>query len=551
MDGIAEGCKKSTLEIVRENTANVYRWTNGLRHLSMLHLNGRTETDVEARVARVYEKSLQRGDFYFLSGAIRFDEDSGRWLAHQDYMNDSADSAPTVQMNVIDKIKVYRSSITVNNISHQAGMCGLEGVRDKQKQSNSDLFLHEISKCSRPNGTKAGYKRVDGTKVTSLHNWARESNISTTNANMPKGILDHIVRVRTDIAHQSALNPVHARLHACLHLDGENNNSITNDSFISSVINSKSMKHKTLSTTNTTGAFKLTHKDNFRTHKTVELYPDEIEDTSRDDRVMDMFTRTYGMTTHPAIVANSEQTSDTKSISYAMLDPNESEIHEEAALVAKSLKPLTGTEIQIHDRCFNCSAVPGWCMLPILQRKGAQMFCDSNGDRLQMSLAVNNGKATLERITHSLQWFHMNQFVELLCWKLGTHDMDYRSEQNVFHTKCLPILRRIVGTRENYAQCGTFCTQPIRGSRLFSEPVYKLVSSKFHVEQTDKLFARATKRKNTGLVGEGENNKVGIKVKKLYPGQPARNESVTALYEHSSRMYVDRFDLTPPRANQM
>ena len=564
----------AVVDIVKERTRDMYSWTNGLRHMSMVHLNGRMEPDVSAKVARVYDKRARVGDYYFLSGAIRLNERTGEWIRHEGGQdNDGINSPSTAYVNVIDKIKVYRSSMTVRNTSRQCGMCGMEGVRDKHKQTNSDLFLHEVSKSARPTGTKASYKRVDTSRATNLHNWSQEYNVSTINANMPKGFYDHVVRVRTDIAHQSSLNPVHTRLHPCLHRDGENNNSITNDSFISAVINSKTMKTKTLASTNTGGAFKLTHKDNFRTHKTVELYPsDELgTDLSRSYHKIkitpNIYDRLIPHDSYEVDDGHDDSDDDDNTPGDDLMEGGDKRAKQhcrQARLWSRALKPLTGTEIQIHERCFNCSAVPGWTMLPILCRKGAQMFSASNGNNVQISLAVNNCKAVLERICHSLVWRHLNQFAELLCWELGTQDLDYEAEHRTFHARCLPILQRIVGTRENYAQSDIFCHQSVRGTRLFTEPSYRLVSRKFKMSETATLFARSKKRSRSSSSGtsvsesgdaHGEGDppcsKYQRKANCTLSAQPSRNDSITALYEHSSAMYRSRFDLSVPRLDQL
>lgn len=503
----------------------------GLDHVSPIHMNSMA-MDVQNKTARVYHRRVKQGDFYFLSGAIQ-KPTNGQWTVIRDLdeMNDSIYGPPTARMNLLDKIKVLPSSNLSQNVDRQLALSGLEGVQDKMSKKDAEIFLQEVSRYN--NATVARYKRKVSSRPWHVHCYPWNHGTHTANVNMARGQHDNIVRKRVEASHMTALNFMHSTVVPLVWYDKQNNNSITCDAFISAVTNGITMKSR-VTTTNEKGRFRLLHKTKFRTHKTVELH-DESEDPAQN------LTQNY----------QKRQTSSTNSG-----DAGEESIDE--TLYKRCLIPLKAREIQVHDRCFNASAVNSNLMIPVICRLGSNMFHKSNGKNVQISLALNNSKANAEKVFHSLVWSSANMFCDLLCWRLGAPDMTNEEEQYLFHKHCKPIIDMLVGTRDNYAQSESFCIHPPRGSRLFTEPILRLVSHKFHNKETNALFARSIprnvlspSRKRKCEENSDENHQRKKHKTRSFAMPPARNESLVKLFEMGYLAYRQRFKLIPPRLDQL
>jgi hypothetical protein len=225
-------------------------------------------------------------------------------------------------------------------------------------------------------------------------------------------------------------------------LETGNNNSLTTDSVISAVTNSITFK---ADATESKDGFVLDPMAAFGTHKTiVDLRDDDCG-------------------------ASDEQMSAADEV----------------------LAPLSGKEIQVHESCYNPSGVVGERLLPDICRKGIELLEDK---RVNVSIAVNNSKGYLERISHALVSNSFNSLCDLFCWEHGTRYMNMNEELDFFHGRCLPMLELLVVTRDNYAQMANFCQYPPRGCPFVCAPEMKLISHKFKNKRTDALFRRSEPR---------------------------------------------------------
>eukprot|EP00058_Branchiostoma_floridae_P005688 XP_002591176.1 hypothetical protein BRAFLDRAFT_105378 [Branchiostoma floridae] len=433
-----------------------------MEHRSPMHMNT-VEPDVSAKVAQVYTRHSKRGDFYFHSAAVRYDTTTRDWYMVRGIVEDTEKSVPTAHMNITDKIKVMKSSFTTMNVVRQHTLTGMEGVEDRNRKTYTEIFPQEVSKSTYPVSTKAGYKRVDTARIGHAYGLLQgDANINTLNVNMPRGFLEHVLNKQLTATHHALLNPGHARMEPLVWRDSEFNNSLTSDSFISAVVNDITFK-KRATIENGKGRFQLVNKARFRTHKVVELPYEEKTETD--------------------IIRSYHKDAATKGMQ------EDCEILWRAALC-----PLECFELQVYSRCFNGSAVPGYPMVPIMCRKGGQMLHESNDKNVQISLALNNAKATTERLFHSLVWREVNAFIDLLCWTLKTHEKTKEEEQRLFHQKILPIVSRLVGSRATYSQATNFSLPNVSWSRVLGDPINKLVSQKYKRIETINMFKRVEPR---------------------------------------------------------
>jgi hypothetical protein len=123
----------------------------------------------------------------------------------------------------------------------------------------------------------------------------------------------------------------------------------------------------------------------------------------------------------------------------------------------QALAPLSGKEIQVHESCYNSSGVAGERLLLDICRKGIELLED---ERVKVSIAVNNSKAYLERISHALVSNSFNSLCDLFFWEHGTRYMNM--EEELFHKRCKPMLQLLMISRDNYAEIGNFCQYPPR-----------------------------------------------------------------------------------------
>jgi hypothetical protein len=480
----------------------------------------------EDRVARCYENCVRSGVFYFQSGRIGR---SGDWKRTQHNCEETEDRV-TASVNVVDKLKVLTTAYSTSNVSKQFMMINLEGVQELAPKRRpirgngvkvADIFLQAVCKVSKPAGTIASYKRGDITYQQNGHNlYLSNKTFNKRNINMPRGIHEYVVLNRVLCTHTICTNP-YSRMTFVFDMNKGNNNSLTTDSLINSV--SKGLSFK-LSVCGNKEGFVLATMASFGTHKTVAVYNNRMR---FDGFMAPISYRDKTPTMEIPVSEEEEGHSDDREIT-----------KEEA------LGPTRGNEIQVHEHCYNCSAVTGTEIMPIMCEKGAQLLEDKS---ISVSLAVNNFKAGFERASRSLMWESINSFVDLFCWQHNTRYMTKEQEMSFYIKRCVPLLKMLRVSRDNYAQAGSFCQQSQRTCPFFTTHEMKLVSHKFKNPRTKEYFSRVNIR-FPGLIKSREKTTTvrGRYRDAVLRPQCARNEGVVRRYEQSTQVFRDRFDLIKP-----
>lgn len=330
-------------------------------------MNDKTE-DV---VANLLEKCCERGNKYFVEDYIYYDETKDVW-----YTSKQPNKPNDIYAYIIcvDKIKVWTGPRSEHLMSAQNATNSLTGFekRDSMKRPSKDMFLHEVNKIDSLMGTIARYKRTDNTQ--SPHLFTKTNRSNRTNINMVRGIDEFVLLNCIINVHNIANNPFGGSS-TLITRDSENNNSLTLDSGMNAVINGITVKSNACKNQDKNG-FLLTQMASFGTHKSVINFDEFLPETNKSKMT-------------------------------------ESEL---------ALEPLSGVEIQVHEACFNCSAVKGSRIMPDMKKKGCQLFQDRKA--CITSLALNNAKGELMKISNSLIWNILNTILEILCWKKTTHKMD-------------------------------------------------------------------------------------------------------------------------------
>ena len=467
---------------------------NGRRFHSYIHLNSRVNA-AEA-TAITWHKANAKGFFYFHSGQL-IREEGGQWHFER---NACSEGKIVVQHNCVDKIKVIRVVQSSAGSGDRFNIYnGLHSVQNRQ--TGALVFQQEVCRFSDPPGMMAKYKKHEkGNERTA--NSALYNN-SRVNVNIPRGIHELTVLNKIYKAHAVANG---ARVASVANATVINNTSITADSVINSVRNGITFKTRaTQKNTHMGGDFKLSQKAAFGTHKM--LVP------------------------------------TTKTI------PGD-EAHE-------ALAPLFSSEIQVHEHCFNCSAVHGYEFIPQLAEKTIEILEAKN---IHTDLAVNNAKAYLERAASSLMWTTLNSACDLMAWRHGTYDMEPGEQVEFAENHLLPVLAQTNPCRDSYGQAGPFCQQPVKSPSL-RIPELKQISHKFGNPHTKTLFEKSQPR-FPHLAQENEvfNSKrpmtSGIqqaqkKRKYCLASEPARNEGIVRRHELGMAIFRRGWTMKKPQLKDL
>jgi len=87
-------------------------------------------------------------------------------------------------------------------------------------------------------------------------------------------------------------------------------------------------------------------------------------------------------------------------------------------------------EIQVHDRCFNCSAVSGIKLLPVVCNIGGKLLQDKEMALIDTTLVRTT--TLLECLANGLLPSHISTFCEILCWQMKTRDMSLLEQMRVY-----------------------------------------------------------------------------------------------------------------------
>lgn len=471
----------------------------GHTFLSHIHLNI-MDPHTELKIKQLNEQCKKEGMFYFLSDKIKM-MSNGEWVYDQTV---NSDIDVYAEITCVDKIKVMTAPRMSFNMSKFHSFFGLENTQDQTgRTSDADIFLHEVNKIGGPIGpiaTIARYKRNELGFKLHAHTIPK---YNRCNMNMPRGIHEYVLVNRALIAHYQANTSPHGQMVVSISKKAENNNSLTVDSFINAVINGTTFKANATCNSehgvNRIKSFKLVPLAAFGTHQTL-------------------------------------------------VECNRSK---------KDVKELS--EIQVHEHCFNCSAIPGSSIIREICKKGCSIMGDPN---IITSIALNNCKSFLSNGSRSLTWNTLNAFCNALCWKFETHKMTPLKEMEFYRKTCIPLLNKLTVSRDNYAQATHFCQQTPLPNLLYGIHDFKLISHKFRNKNTNELFKKNTTRFShlyTSFITQRNSKKpLTASYKKKFGqitknyreatlvGPSARNESIVLAYEHGPKVFRQRSRLRPP-----
>ena len=462
-------------EKAKEKRKTVVKTTkDGRRHWFPLELNGGLE---RRDVAWTYGERTVSGAFYYTNGRIGYDERQRRWK--QIARDDKESFESNIPVVLFDKIKVISCVIMIENASRTLAATGAVGVQMRAKRGTNehqtDVFLQEVSKCASPLGTIARYKLVDLSNLNHAHYHVNDE-AYTININMPRGFLELAVILRSIAAWHRCKNH-ESRFVPHVAPEEENNNSITADSIISSVRNELTFKEKAVNSE----SFPLLTKAQFRTHKYIVRYTGKHTLSGNNPGVYpDVINAVNCTCTQCRNTKTCSNRKDTFHRHKGYTFCNDAEYR------AQCLAPLKEkNEIQVHDRCFNCSAVSGIKLLPVICEMGGKLLQDKETALIDTTLVRTI--TLLEILANGLLPSHMSTFCEILCWQIKTRDMSLQQQMRVYK-ELEPLLSKIQISRQNYAQSGNFCQAMVRGHRLIKLDDRSIVSHKYKNEETVNIF---------------------------------------------------------------
>jgi hypothetical protein len=402
---------------------------NGRRFSSLIHINASVDKQSYNDTVCTYNKFLSAGCGYFVSGKVYFDTAKQCWCLYK-----PKEGNVYVNINIIDKIKVRSIFLSSANISRQYSMTGTSGVNNRCSKKMRDMFLQEVSNCKDPVATWARYRAVENGLALAVG--PNDVSVNTINVNMPRGVHEHILLMRTIACYHKGNNPS-ARISSLVEHFKLNNNSVTIDSVFSSIKNEISFINECIIKKDD---FNILPKAEFRTHKLLMAYNNDTFSTYHKDTDM-----------------------------------------------RKSI-PIKGIEMQVHQRCLNCSAISGNQLLHIIQEIIVDLLNYAQRGKISIDICLVNAKALCEKLSHSLIIPCINDFCEILCRKLGTFRMNITEQMQTFESKVSPLLRKIFMSRDNYAACGVFTSITPLGSRLLTVSDSAIVSHKYRNKETHDLF---------------------------------------------------------------
>ena len=485
-EGEADWDKCFTREDAEERRQSIVKLTSdGRRHWFPVEVNAVHGKKERRDVPWEYGARSVEGAFYSVFGRIGYDPSDGQWK--QVAQDDEGSFFVNTPLAIIDKIKVLSCVLMMENAYKTMALTGAAGVQIRSKKGASDAFLQEVSKLD-SKGTIARYKQSDLSNLHHAH-YNTSDELCTVNINMPRGFLELAVNLRCISAWYRSKN---RRTRIVPHIvpEQENNNSITVDSIISAVRNEHTFKQKAVNSS----IFPLLEKAPFRTHKSIVRYSGQPKIYGNNSESKPDITNAASCTCR---ICRENETEKKHRFTYhkkkgaLFFDSND------ARHRAECLAPLNqSNELQVHNRCFNCSAVSGSKLLPVICDLGGKLLRDT--ETALIDLALVRCTAQLELQSNGLLPSHVITFCELLCWKEKTRDMTREEQIKVYKTKLEPVLSQLQLSRQNYAQSGgSFCQALVRGDKLTLLEDQSLVSHKYKNQDTMDIF-REKKQNGSG-----------------------------------------------------
>lgn len=507
----------------------VKKTRDGRRHWFPVELNG--GINLERRdVAWEYGMRTASGAFYCTTGRIGFDEHHKQWK--QVARDDEESFRISTPIVLFDKIKVLSCVLLMENASRTMALTGVVGVqRETEKAGNR--FLQEVSKFD-TKGTVARYKMSDLSNLKHAHFNASDETC-TVNINMPRGFYELAVNLRSISAWYRSKNS-QSRMIPRIVPEEENNNSITVDSVISAVRNEFTFKEKAVESK----IFPIRTKSKFRTHKYIVRYSGQYKLSGKN---ADSYADVMNAVSCDCSSCKENVMKGKKRDTFHRYKESVMSVKADAKHRKRCLAPLYHkNEIQVHDRCFNCSAVAGNKLLPVVCEMGGKLLKDDQ--TALIDLALVRATAQLELQSNGLLPSHSSTLCELLCWQEKTRDMSKEQQMMVYKTKIEPALTQLQLSRQNYAQSGgLFCQVLLRGNKLILQEDQSLVSHKYKNQSTMNIF-KARKR----CASEDDSEKVKLSKNPRRSRGPVFM-ATSGLHKFKKRMLLHSMDF--PREDEM
>ena len=434
--------------------------TNDAYDFSPIELNAKSfNGNVRRDALKAFKRQYRQGIYFANASYITLS--GAKWVPS------TCSDSNNIPLPVNEKIIVLTTYDRIILVDRGMKLCGAFNVQNRDRPNSSDVFPQEVFKCDSHPSTVARYKSTyTDLRVHSCYtDW-----ISTTNINLSRNWFDTFIVKRSHNIYVKSINP-HADSHMIHNLTKENNTSITCDNVISSIVNEKSMKENMRSHDK---PFRTRYKPSFNVDR-LYIRPPEFDELT-------FLCKCQRQNTH-----NYSHVSEEAEQSYETLQPSATTM----AYWKKCLSPLKrGTEVQVYDRCFNCSGVE------ISQMKGyvARISCDllNSSPQIRIDCASMKAKNYLQLKFNCLLPAHIHSFVDLLCWRFCTRRMNSVDQIKTYRTKIKPLLQRLVTSRQNYATAGIFVQRIIRGMRPLRLADIKLISHKYGARDVDMILNRST-----------------------------------------------------------
>lgn len=491
----------------------------------------------EHLASSLYTKCMRSGNNHFVTGESVYNPRKRKWEQGRvkDDAEDVDEDTDTLRfdrpppskitktcaiVNTVDKIKVMTGPYNDTLMSKVNCVNSLEGVEThERKRKGSDVkvtsaFLLQKTKFGPVPSTRVTYKRADYTANPNTFSVLDKPNNS--NINGTRGTHEFVLVNRINETYTVCSNP-HGDIQTSLLRECENNNSLTVDSMVNSIVN-MSFKAKACKKTDEEseeGRFVLIQKAEYGTHKTT-ITPGSHK---REDIEMEKVDHTH--------------TEDRKNILHA----------------------IKSREVQVHAHCINCSALGGYQIIGAIKEIAAKVLEDNS---IVTSLAANNAKAMLVCASNSLMWSHVNTMIDVFTWKYRVHQYPVEKQMEFYMHVLFPLLQKMFVSRYNYAQAGIFCHSVCKSTPLFSTHDYKLVTPKFKTMKKTHIFQKVKPIEDDAMnLNRRWNSKRPLAMSKTlhspksksgkvsceFATQPARGQSIPDLWYHGairSRSFITR-----------
>lgn len=488
------------------------RFRNNKIFFSPFLFNKTVDKQAHEETGNVEREFRSKGYSFFTTGKIFYNSQTDKWT------RESNDETIYARINVIDKLKVCSANVLTENCENEL-MNSEASI--KKIYSNKNTFLHEVGNVVYPMGTWLRYKTVSSTQLPlSDAGFIQEGKrlrrfndleLNTLNINLTRGIYELINFVRIIIRYYHDNNP-QIRMVLIVPQIKLFNTSITIDSLISSVSNEASFTASSLwnkDTSNIQDNLILLPKKSFPTHMIVEPL-------------------------------------------------NKNSHHNVTRRRTHNFKDLNAVELQVHPRNLNSSAIDGVQALDVVKNLFIRLL---NSTKIDLFLA--NCKSLCELLSRSLISAIMNDFCEMLAWKLKTRQMNRKMQMEYFLYFKEKVFNKLWLSRNNYSQYGPFSIHPCT-SRLLDKYDCELVSHKYKNSNTNQIFKVNSETIETILnvhpkgnqlyIGAFTNRKqsdlnahsIMIKKKKQLYTKRGRTKGIVGRYLYSTHHFNKNFPFSPP-----